>query len=127
MKAFYGTKLILAEPQGKAMNEGEEAQEGYKVQYPDGYISWSPKKAFEDSYQPMNALSFGHALIALRDGKRVARSGWNGAGQYLQLQVPDDNSKMRHPYIYISPVDGRFVPWVASQTDMLANDWKIVE
>lgn len=71
-------------------------------------------------------MDFGQALHELRNGKRVQRNGWNGSGQYLELQVTDENSKMQHPYIYISPVDGRFVPWVASQTDLLADDWNTV-
>jgi hypothetical protein len=66
---------------------------------------------------------FGEALDALHMGDKVTRQAWNGKGQYLELQVPDENSKMRKPYIFIKPVDGEFVPWVASQTDLLATDW----
>jgi hypothetical protein len=62
----------------------------------------------------------------MRHGSKVTREGWNGPGQYLELQVPDEHSKMRKPYIYISPVDGELVPWLASQTDLLANDWMII-
>lgn len=68
-------------------------------------------------------MNFGEALRELKAGYSVTRKGWNGQGQYLRLQRPDGHSKMRHPYIYISPVDGRLVPWVASQTDLLAEDW----
>jgi hypothetical protein len=68
-------------------------------------------------------MNFGEALNFLKAGLKVSRVSWNGVGQYLSLQVPDKNSKMRKPYIYISPVDGEFVPWVASQTDILAHDW----
>lgn len=71
-------------------------------------------------------MNFGEALIELKQGMLVSREGWNGKGQYLMLQRPDENSKMRRPYIFISPVDGELVPWVASQTDLLAEDW-IVE
>lgn len=71
-------------------------------------------------------MNFGEALEALRRGRLVSRSNWNGKNQFLALQVPDERSKMRKPYIYISPVDGEFVPWVASQTDILANDWLVV-
>lgn len=71
-------------------------------------------------------MNFGEAIEALKSQKRVARSGWNGKGQYLELQVPDEHSKMGYPYIYISPVDGKLVPWFASQTDMLANDWQLI-
>lgn len=69
----------------------------------------------------------GGAIAALRLGKRVQRAGWNGPGQYLELQVPDAHSKMTLPYIYIRTVQGDLVPWLASQTDILASDWKVVE
>lgn len=71
--------------------------------------------------------TFGVAIEELKKGKKVAREGWNGKGMFLELQVPDEHSKMRRPYIYMSPVDGLLVPWLASQTDMLAEDWVIVE
>jgi hypothetical protein len=62
----------------------------------------------------------------MHNGQRVTRAGWNGPDQWLALQTPDENSKMRKPYIYISPVDGELVPWLASQTDILATDWALV-
>jgi hypothetical protein len=71
-------------------------------------------------------VNIGDAIAAMRHGSKVTREGWNGPGQYLELQVPDEHSKMRKPYIYISPVDGELVPWLASQTDLLANDWMII-
>lgn len=72
-------------------------------------------------------LDFGTALHHLKNGKKMARSGWNGKDMFLELQVPDEHSKMQQPYIYMSPVDGKLVPWLASQSDMLAMDWLIVE
>lgn len=72
-------------------------------------------------------MNFGEVLLRLKDGEKVAREGWNGTGMYLQLQVPDEHSKMQRPYIFMSPVDGKFVPWVASQSDLLADDWYTVE
>lgn len=68
-------------------------------------------------------FGFGKALARLEMGGRVCRAGWNGRGMYLELQTPDANSKMRQPYIYISPVGGALVPWVASQADLLTYDW----
>ena len=74
--------------------------------------------------------NFGEAITALKAGKKVTRDGWNGIGLWLELQVPDVNSKMTLPYIYINyPADakttpGARVPWLASQTDVLAEDWK---
>ena len=70
--------------------------------------------------------SFGNAIYEMKQGAKVAREGWNGKGMYLELQIPDANSKMQQPYIYMSPVDGLLVPWLASQTDMLAEDWVVV-
>lgn len=69
--------------------------------------------------------SFGWALEQLKAGERVCRSGWNGKGMYVQLQMPDTLSKMKRPYLYMYPVDGALVPWVASQTDLLAEDWDL--
>lgn len=82
------------------------------------------------------ARDFGWALNCLKQGKAVARKGWNGKGIYIKLQTPDVNSKMTLPYIYIV-TNGLItdnpnapkgtVPWLASQTDMLAEDWEVVE
>ncbi len=69
---------------------------------------------------------FGGALSALRSGRKVARKGWNGKGMWLALQVPDAGSKMTLPYIYMSTVTGDLVPWMASQTDILAEDWEVL-
>jgi hypothetical protein len=74
----------------------------------------------------VKGLDFGGALSVLRAGKSVVRAGWNGKGQYLTLQVPDCHSKMTLPYIYITTVQGDRVPWLASQTDILAFDWESV-
>lgn len=73
-------------------------------------------------------MNFGEALKLIMDtpDQKVYRRGWNGGGQWLMIQRPDTNSKMKKPYIYISPVDGELVPWVASQTDLLAEDWAVV-
>lgn len=70
---------------------------------------------------------FGWALTALKDGFRVTRTGWNGKGMWLALQVPDEMSKMTLPYIYMTTVKGDRVPWLASQTDMLATDWQLAD
>jgi hypothetical protein len=72
------------------------------------------------------AMDFGEALTALRGGQSVQRAGWNGPNQRLTLQVPDTHSKMTLPYIYITTVQGDRVPWLASQTDLLATDWRVV-
>ena len=71
-------------------------------------------------------MDFGDALRHLKGGDKVSRAGWNGTGMWLALQTPDEHSKMSRPYIYMSTVDGRLVPWVASQSDLLAADWEVV-
>jgi hypothetical protein len=84
-------------------------------------------------------FDFGMALSLLKNGSKVARKGWNGKGLRLELQVPDAHSKMTLPYIFMSypatpasdtapanHINAR-VPWLASQTDMLAEDWTLVD
>lgn len=68
---------------------------------------------------------FGWALDELKAGFKVARQGWNGKGMWLALQVPDEHSKMTLPYIYMRTAHGNLVPWLASQTDLLAVDWAL--
>ena len=77
-------------------------------------------------------MNFGDALHELKAGRRVAREGWNGRGIFIELQTPDENSKMTSPYIFINTTGLQtdneaapksLVPWLASQTDMLADDW----
>ena len=70
-------------------------------------------------------MDFGEAIKELKAYQRVYREGWNGRGMYLELQEPDAHSKMTLPYIYIKAVQGDLIPWLASQVDMLADDWKI--
>jgi len=87
MQKYIGTKVIFAEP----MDEGtflrtvkgqdtsdKETRPGYKVVYPDGYVSWSPQNAFEEAYRPTDGMTFGLAIEAMKKGFKVARKGWNG-------------------------------------------------
>lgn len=108
---------------------------GYFVRYEDGYESFSPAEAFEKGYLALAdaglaatyGVSFGIAIELLKEGDRVARKGWNGKGMWLELQRPDEHSKMSLPYIFMRTADGQNVPWLASQTDMLSEDWVIVK
>lgn len=74
--------------------------------------------------------TFEGALAALKAGRSVARNGWNGKGMFLTLQILDENSKMKRPYIYITiyitPDADYVIPWVASQADLLADDWEVL-
>lgn len=74
----------------------------------------------------MIMFAIGQAVKELQNGKKVSRSGWNGKNMYLELQVPDKNSKMTLPYVYMKTADNQLVPWLCSQTDLLATDWDIV-
>lgn len=70
-------------------------------------------------------MKFGSAIACLKEGDKVCRGGWNRRGQWLELQTPDEGSKMTLPYIFIRTVQGDLVPWLASQTDMLSEDWVV--
>ena len=75
-------------------------------------------------------MDFSIALALLKQGHSITREGWNGKGLSLHLQHPDAKSKMTLPYIYMEcPVGSAYpnrVPWLASQTDLLANDWVVI-
>lgn len=143
MQKFIGVKIVSATPMTREYAEtnhdvvvgGSNHGDGYLVVYDNDYKSWSPKAVFEAAYRPTNGMSFGLAIEAMRQGNRVARSGWNGKGIFCELQTPDEHSKMNSPYIYINTTGLQtdnpdapksLVPWIASQTDMLADDWQVV-
>lgn len=100
----------------------------------------------QDWMIPDNAtFSFGDAVEILKKGARVARAGWNGKGMWLTMVHPDDDANVPPrptyavagivddatngclPWIGMKTADNKFVPWLASQTDVLAEDWQIVE
>jgi hypothetical protein len=124
--------------------------DGYMVEYEphpnnkanvdgyDGYISWSPKDVFNAAYKSLDNMSFGDALTMLKRGSKVARKGWNGKGLSLKLITPSVDSEMTLPFICMqypatpasdsapaSHINAK-VPWLASQTDMLAEDWVLI-
>jgi lysozyme len=73
----------------------------------------------------VNGMDIGEAVAQMRNGAKVTRMGWNGKDMWLMLQVPDSNSKMTLPYVYMKTAQGDLVPWLCSQTDLLATDWMI--
>ena len=79
-----------------------------------------------DPKMPGPIKNFQWALTELKRGQRIMRAGWNGKGMWLNLQSPDPGSKMTLPYIYMCTAQGDYVPWLASQTDLLSEDWEIV-
>ena len=92
---------------------------------------------------PQAGIPFETALTFLKLGYRAQRAGWNGKGMHIAVQVPDEHSKMTLPYIFMKTADDKskmtlpyiymktaqddLVPWLASQTDILAHDWAIVD
>lgn len=131
------------------------ADEGFLVEYLDGgqanhpdftgYISWSPAGVFENAYRPTSGMSFGLAIEATKLGHKIARAGWNGKGMFVVYQkgypegIPcnkntaeafglneGDLFKVR-PYLQMRCADGSHQMWLASQSDILEDDWMIVE
>jgi len=131
-----------------------ECLDGGKANHPnhEGYISWLPKNQFDESYtlyeKDENVLSksgthmtFGQAIHYLKQGFKVAREGWNGKAMFLFLVegstfkvnrkpllgiYPEGTTINYNPHIDMKTADGSIVPWLASQTDVLAEDWLIV-
>jgi hypothetical protein len=148
MQKYIGTKIIEAEPFIKSvphigLDENENIKKtytavpGYKVKYEDGYESWSPKAAFEKAYRQTDKMTFGLAIEALKKGHKVARKGWNGKNMWLRYIEPYNNNQYHVaelididgtllPYIAMKTADNGLVPWLASQTDILSEDWEIV-
>lgn len=216
MKTYIGVKVVNATPmnrqaynefRGWQVPENENPQdEGYLVEYQDsavqpelagkanGYVSWSPKEVFEQSYSTTaeggrvfyaksdngsiyigdgatldeakqsaeqteksasldNSFDFGTALYLLKAGQKVARAGWNEQGMFLLLISGEAvteaiNNRYGNPTLHdvasseyekctiIPPVldavymktdDNKLVPWFASQTDLLSDDWELVD
>ena len=86
-------------------------------------------------------MTFSEALQHLKEGKLVARAGWNGKSMFLFLvsgstfQVsrapllgifPEGTQINYHAHIDMRTADGTIVPWLASQTDLLSDDWVLV-
>lgn len=86
-------------------------------------------------------LTFGDAVQLLKLGHRLCRVGWNGKGMWLRLYEPySDKEFLIHengnvlgfdsgtlsPWIGMRTADNKFVPWLASQTDILAEDWGVM-
>lgn len=155
MKQYIGTKVIEARPMNRGeyneyrgwtipANENP-ADEGYLVKYPDGYESWSPKAVFEEAYRETDGMNFGLAIEAAKKGKKISRRGWNGKGMYViyrtgypegipcnkntadAVGIPEGTLFKVRPYLQMKCVDDTFQMWLASQSDILADDWYIVE
>lgn len=136
MKKYLGVKIIEAVPAirkgGKVYTSNdpvpksmEPVEDGYKVVYPDGYESWSPKDVFEEAYREISGLTFGLAIEAAKKGYGFRLPQWSPEVN-IRLQVPDEHSKMTAPYLYVTSRFG-CVPWNPTQIEILAEDWEVVE
>ncbi len=168
MKNYIGTKAILAKPmtrgeyneyRGWETPEDEvKSDEGFLVEYLDSpekihdnhehYISWSPKDVFDRAYHPTSGLTFGFAIDAMRMGKKVTRSRWNGKGMYLWMVLgatveieesrnlilkdiaheSEDGTVTINAHIDMKTADGTvLIGWSPNQLDMLSVDWNVLE
>ena len=152
MKKYIGVKIVEAEPMtdhdfaraiDRPYRTGAESQEGYRVVYPDGYVSWSPKDAFK-AYRPISNMTFGLAIEAAKMGHKVTRAGWYGKGLFVVYQkgypqgIPCNKQTadawgmnegdlfICNPYLQIKQADGSYSMWAPSIGDALAEDWMIV-
>ena len=153
MKHYIGVKEINAKPMKRqayndlrgwtlpATENGDD--DGYLVEYIDGgqantpdfkgYVSWSPKDVFERAYKRTEGLTFGLALELLKIGNKAARKGWNGYGMWLtyipaggEVNFGADQTLPILAWVGMKTADDKFVPWLASQTDLLSEDWEIL-
>lgn len=159
MKLYVGAKIIKAErePAPYDIGEHKKGEPGYKVEYPDGYTSWSPKDVFEEAYheadtnfifnvnkdpnatKTLGEFGFDNAIRLLKKGFKLSRKGWNGKNQYIEIVgclsyvdqlgrvVNSDHKDIGNAAISFVGTSGTQVGWLASQADMLAEDWGIVE
>lgn len=147
MKKYFRSNVVMAEPmnlgaynayRGWKLPENETGkEEGYHLVYAAGYESWCPKAEFEKVSREINCMTFGQAIEALKLGNRVTRKGWNGRNMWL-IFVPANRwstsigphyveNAHTLPWIGMKTVDGGLVPWLASQSDILEEDWQLVE
>ncbi|MEI6823722.1 MAG: DUF2829 domain-containing protein [Bacteroidota bacterium] len=172
MSKYIGLKIVDAEPaveggfEKAGQHGGVIARDGYNVIYQDGKL-WYPKEVFEKEFRPIEGLSFGEVIEALKQGKRVCRTGWNGKGMFIFMRPADDihisvvaknikslpksvrdfyyqdciddegkeivefdaNDKVLFTaYLCLKDAQGCVVNgWLASQTDILAEDWEILD
>ena len=150
-RAEYNTYRGWALP---ADEDGSDA--GYLVEYLDGgkantpdhagYVSWSPEDVFQRAYRECTGMTFGLAVEALKAGQRVARAGWNGKGMWITYSpgsvVPAERFWAQRNKEYAEQTGGCasvlpcltmktatgeiLMGWLASQSDMLSDDWEIV-
>ena len=164
MSKFIGTKIVdavpgmmvngcywpenLPLPEQKEIHDACESnccsprtviEEGYFYISDNGYNCWASKEDFEKQFHPAENMNFGQAIEAAKQGKQIARRGWNGKGQFVELascityidpyggRVNVDHAAAGNRAFAFVGTSGVQLGWLASQADMLAEDWYIVE
>ena len=154
LETYIGTKIIKATPSlcQKAVHNSKVGDPGYLVEYEDGYRSWSPAEAFEKAYRPTSGMTIGLAIEAMKKGHKCARKGWNGKKMFVVYMGPlslppyntqgtdrkvndrtakwigEDTPLESLGYFAMFTADKKWQPgWLASQSDLLADDWEIVD
>lgn len=149
MKRYMGTKLIEAEPmirgnynalKGITNDYRYKGEEGYMVEYSHDYVSWLPKDVFDRAYRSFDGgMPFGSAIELLKMGFKLQRKGWNGKNQYIELAtnisyvtcsgeiINSEHEAVGNKAIAFVGTSGVQMGWLASQADMLAEDWIVVE
>tara|TARA_R110000744_G_scaffold76296_1_gene151171 strand:+ start:1774 stop:2274 length:501 start_codon:yes stop_codon:yes gene_type:complete len=158
-----GLKLVLATAmtrikytkyRGWALPEAEKDMAndaGFLVEYIDGgesnhpdhkgYISWSPKSVFDNSYKNSGEMSFGMAIEAAKRGYKIGRVGWNGSGMFAYIvpanSYPAQTEMIKgtfendmipyREYWALKTAQNDIAMWAPSGSDSLSNDWVIVE
>lgn len=142
MKTYLGTKMVEAEPMSRGdynvyrgwqiPADENPNDEGYLITQDGGYVTWSPKDVFEEAYRKSNAMTFGLAIEAMKKGKKVKRRGWfNG---FLQIAtgitykaIDGETVNCEHnAIVFIVGASAVQTEWLASQDDMLAEDWELL-
>lgn len=147
-KLFRKTTLleVVEERAGGLLvqNEGDSSDQWMisNELFASSYVQEIPGYSFEQMAEMEATHGFEMALVALKEGYRVTRKGWNGKGMWLAIVKHEDminypvNSivSIDHPaydytmvpWIGMKTADDKFVPWLASQTDQLADDWMVL-
>ena len=156
-KKYIQCNIVEAEPMtrgeydkahGRPIPQSEDpAEAGYRVAYPYGYEVWVQKTQFEVSSRLIDGMTFGMAIEACRyRGAKIQRANWNGEGQFVRFEevlASEDGKLHTDPqgapgmvasscfvFHFVNRKTGETgiqVGWLASQADMAADDWVIVE
>lgn len=167
LKNYIGVKMVLADPMTIARYREWQAanldvrsgiiksdvdhDEGYRVVYPDGYVSWCPKDEFEKANRRTDGMTFGHAIEAARKGHKIGRKAMHGQRRFIVYMPPfhlapynDQDAKRKVNdrtaefvgkdqeldclgYFAMCSFNDWQPGWIPTQRDMLADDWMVIE